>query len=106
MRAKDIAAEFIESVPNTEEEEQMQKALLSLMNTFIEDFKNLQVARNIQLDRALIPLCKEMDQKWNSVRSKLYKSYGIHVIIPYGFREILKDQVPQVYRYYMQNLNN
>lgn len=101
MKSKEITKAFVATAPDIINEEARTKALSEMINTFINDLHSLKEARNIQTDQGLLPIFRELDQKWNAVRRQLCKHYGVNVIIQNGFRQILKQQMPMAYEFYV-----
>lgn len=101
MRSKQIVKEFIDKAKDLSSEEVINDALDDIVNQFIKDFSNLKKSRNIKFDKALIPLFKELDRKWNCVRGLLFKHYKEHLIKTNGFGIILKTRFPIAYEYYI-----
>lgn len=105
MKAKQIAQEFIEAVPDIRNKEERERAVIRMIAIFDKDFHQIRKSRNIRFDRALIPIFKELDQKWNSVRCKLKAHYGVSVIVPNGFRIHLQEMYHPAYELYMNSLS-
>ncbi len=104
MKSKQIAKNAIIKLTEKPTEELINSAISDICKVFIEDFHHLRKARNIKFDSALVPLFKEMDQKWNTVRALLFQHYNIHLIVSNGFRTLLKRMNLRAYEFYMKSL--
>jgi len=103
MKSKFITKKFIEIAKDLSAEKQINEALHELITIFNSDFHDLKKIRNIKTDQALIPLFDELNKKWNTVRSLIYKHYKQHIIKPNGFTEILKTSYPLAYTYWLNS---
>ena len=106
MKSKQIVKHFIIKSKDLKDQELINQAIDRTVKIFIDDFINLRKARNIRFDSGLIPLFKELDQKWNTVRALLFKHYKVHLIKYNGFRIILKTRMPVAYKFYMKSLKH
>lgn len=104
MKAKQYAQQFIENVPDIMDTEKRNAEIKALCKGFWNDFDNLKTERKVTTDQGFIPIFKELDQKWNSVRIRLKKHYGVNVIINNGFKILLKQSAPLAYKFYMDSV--
>ncbi len=104
MKAKEIVKKFVGKVKdNLSNEGLINECIDEIVIQFWNDFAHLRSARNIKFDKGLLPLFRELDNKWNTVRRLLFKRYGQHLIKPEGFGIILKMRFPKGYEYYKNN---
>ena len=93
MKAKELAAAFIYSVGNnifldkekTKLKSEVTEAVRSLVLQFANDLERLVTARNVGSLSSAANLLDEFNVKWNAVRRRLFKHYGIHLISKDGF---------------------
>lgn len=94
MKSKELAKRFIESTDQ-------KSMLVDIINEFGEEFKRLQKARNIKFDRGLIPIFRDMDNKYKSFASLVNKHYNKKMLKYTGFQIWLKQFYPIAYDYYI-----
>ena len=91
MKAKDYANKFIVA-------ENKNDTLVEIAKEFLGEIEALAKARNAKLNSALIPICKELNQKWCKFAYIVNKKYSESDPIKYtGFKEVLKHASPEIY---------
>ena len=103
MKTKQYVAEFTAFIPTLEDQRNLPAALMNLANTLMLDLVQTKEKRNIQTDRALVPLVNEFQKKWLSIRAKLYRHYGQHILASDGFLNLLLKKYPEVHLLYVHS---
>lgn len=103
-KAKEYAQEFISNVTDLQDKEKLEAEIKKMTDGFFEDMRFLIKERNISKDEGLIPVVKELNAKWNSVKIKLKKHYGVNVIVDNGMSLLIKQNFPDFYSFYKSKI--
>ena len=91
MRAKDYADRYISS-------ENKKETVVEIARDFLIEIETLSEARNAKFDKALIPICKELNKKWVKFADIVNKKYPVSEPIKYtGFKELVQRASPELY---------
>lgn len=91
MKAKEYAVMYFEA-------ENKYQVSEKIMVMFIMEIKTLIEARNAKYDRALIPICNELDNKWRKFASIVNANYPAAPVFKYtGFQNVVKSAMPELY---------
>ena len=63
---------------------------------FAMEIKDIIKQRNIQFDRAIPGIVRELNQKWNAVANMFEKKYGASPIARDGFAKAIKKQLNSI----------
>lgn len=80
----------------SEDDEKANHALSEFIKALNDDVQELQKLRHVQFDRGIIPIMKEMNQKWNAVVRLFEKEYGRSPIKPDGFKIFWIRSMPEL----------
>lgn len=80
----------------SEDDEKANHALSEFIKALNDDVQELQKLRHVQFDRGIIPIMKEMNQKWNAVVRLFEKEYGHSPIKPDGFKIFWIRSMPEL----------
>lgn len=98
MKATEYAAKVLKA--NTGEE--YTSAVVEVTKEFLEEMHQLIEKRKVLLNRGVIPIIKEQDQKYRKfaclINEVLPEGYG--KVKPSGFMEVLAKLHPGVYHFY------
>lgn len=78
----------------SEDDETVNNALSKFIMAFNDEVSELQKIRHVRFDRGIIPIMKEMNQKWNAVVRLFEKEYGCSPIRLDGFKIFWTQSVP------------
>lgn len=95
MKAKEyyiLVKEGIETGTATE----LKKAVDEMFLGMNREVQELQKKRNVQFDRGIFPIIKEMNDKWNAVVNLIEKDYGESPIVRNGFRNFWVAKIPEL----------
>ncbi len=97
MKAKQYAEKYTNSSL-----EEKDKTLYEIARMFIGEIDELKRARNAKFDRALLPILKELNQKWMKfaeiVNTKYYPK--TQPIKYEGFQEIVRVYFPPLFQFW------
>ena len=95
MKAKDYADKFFSA-------ENKREALVEIARSFLAEIVTLSNARNAKFARALVPICKELNQKWVKFAGIVNKKYPVSEPVKYtGFKELVKTFSEETYLLWM-----
>ena len=60
----------------SEKDDKVLKAISDLVHDFNKEVTELREIRHVKFDRGMIPILKEMNQKWNAIVRLFQKEYG------------------------------
>jgi len=80
----------------SEKDDKVLKAISDLVHEFNKEVTELREIRHVKFDRGMIPILKEMNQKWNAIVRLFQKEYGATPIKPDGFKTFWLDQMPEL----------
>lgn len=91
MKAKEYADKYLKS-------DEKEKEIVEIARLFLLEIETLSNARNAKFDRALIPICKELEQKWHKFASLVNAKLPVTKPIMYsGFKNLVKKASPELY---------
>ena len=76
--------------------EATNKAISNLIQALNADLLELQRIRHVKFDRGIIPILREVNQKWNAIVCLFEKEYGASPIKPDGFKIFWLKQMPEL----------
>ena len=89
MKAKQYADQFMAELNTAKTEEDINQAAVNLVIQLNKEVEDLKEQRHIKFDRGFIPICKELNQKWNAIVSIIEKRTGQQVLKENGYRDFL-----------------
>lgn len=91
MKAKEYAEKYLKS--DTKETE-----IVEIAKSFLIEIETLSKSRNAKFDRALVHICKELNQKWITFATLVNKNLPVTEQITYnGFNELVKRMSPELH---------
>lgn len=72
------------------------KAISDLIGDLNKEVKELQELRHVQFDRGMLPILKEINQKWNAIVRLFQKEYGAAPIKADGFKIFWLEKMPEL----------
>lgn len=91
MKAKEYAEKYMQS-------DEKEKTIVEIAKLFLHEIESLSNARNAKFSKALIPICKELDNKWMKFAEIVNKKLPITQPISYlGFKNLVKKASPELY---------
>lgn len=98
MKAKEYAENYLKS-------DNKEKELVEIARSFLCEIETLSKARNAKFDTALIPICKELNQKWMTFATLVNKKLPVSEPISYGgFKELVKYASPELHILWLSGL--
>ena len=94
MKAKQYASKYIAKLYNTRTEEEISHITLELLVQLMKEGEDLKQKRHVKFDKGFIPICKELNQKWNVIADLVKKEMCIEVLKPNAYRDFLFLKVP------------
>lgn len=67
MKAKQYADQFMAELNNAKTEDDIDQAAVNLVIRLNKELEDLKQQRHVKFDRGFIPICKELNQKWNVI---------------------------------------
>jgi hypothetical protein len=97
MKAKEYADMYIKA-------ENKQDEAVKIVKMFLQEIIDLSKARNAKFDRALIPICKDLNQKWVKYAQLVNKHYPVTEPIKYsGFKGVIEKFNPELYQLWLSS---
>ena len=97
MKAKEYATKYIQS-------DDKYKVIIDIGKEFLNEITELAETRKVKSDKALVPICKELDQKWIKFAEIVNKKYPASQPIRYaGFRLLIQQASPELYIHIISN---
>ena len=94
MKAKQYASEYVAKLNHSKTEEEINHATVGLLVQLMKEGEDLKQKRHVRFDRGFIPICKELNQKWNVIADIVEKEMGMTVLVPNAYRDFLFLKVP------------
>ena len=67
---------------------------MELLVQLLKEGEDLKQKRHVKFDRGFIPICKELNQKWNVIVDLVEKEMGMEVLKPNTYRYFLFLKIP------------
>lgn len=80
----------------SEDDKKVSLALWEFILALSNDAQELIKLRHVEFDCGVIPIMKEMNQKWNTVVRLFEKEYGGSPIKPDGFKIFWIEKMPEL----------
>jgi hypothetical protein len=91
MKAKEYAEKYLQS-------DEKEKTIVEIARLFLLEIESLSNARNAKFDKALIPICKELNNKWIKFAEIVNKKFPITQPISYfGFKNLISKAFPELF---------
>jgi hypothetical protein len=91
MKAKEYAENYMKSDNKNDE-------IINIARSFLTEIDIMAKARNAKMDSALIPICRELNQKWITFATLVNKKLPISEPIKYtGFTDLVKTYSPELF---------
>lgn len=94
MKAKQYASEYIAKLNHSKTEEEINHITMGLLVQLMKEGEDLKQKRHVRFDKGFIPICKELNQKWNVIADLVEKEMGMEVLKSNGYRDFLFMKVP------------
>lgn len=94
MKAKQYASEYVAKLNHSKTEEEINHVTVELLVQLLKEGEDLKQKRHVRFDRGFIPICKELNQKWNVIADLVKKEMGMTVLVPNAYRDFLFLKVP------------
>ena len=78
MKAQEYFDKYFSELPKSNEEAQV--VANKMLVDFTQEAKDLMDKRKIQFDSGAVGVIRELNEKWNSVASKVEKKYGFKIL--------------------------
>ena len=96
MKAKEYVDKYYENLTSKDENISLA-ASKELFKEFIIDEPNALIqARNVKFDRGLIPIFKELNQKWLALGKQMEQKYGRPILKKDAFRDFWVERIPEL----------
>lgn len=92
MKAKEYYEKY---APNllSEDRETVKNAGEALTRDFMDEVSAISEKRKVSRPESLVDIIKELNQKWNALRSLFIKRDRKPVLAENGFRDLMQDQI-------------
>lgn len=94
MKAKQYASEYVAKLNHSKTEEEINHITMDLLVQLMKEGEDLKQKRHVKFDKGFIPICKELNQKWNVIADLVEKDTGMEVLRPNGYRDFLFMKLP------------
>lgn len=98
MKAKEYFEKYGEAIHEEYEKQNGAKEATELLKDFLKEMDDIKEKRHIKFDRGLVPLIREMNQKWNALANLFKQKYGEETLKRDGFWNYLEGQIPELKR--------
>lgn len=78
MKAQEYVDKYFAELPKTATE--MEEAAKEMFREISREINTLREKRNVKTDSGAVSIVREIDEKWNSISSKIEKKYGVQII--------------------------
>ena len=96
MKAKEYVDKYYERLTSKDESISVV-ASKELFKDFIIDEPNALIqARNVKFDRGMIPIFKELNQKWFALCKQMEQKFGSPVLKRDAFRDFWIERIPEL----------
>ncbi len=92
-KAKDYYEQYKLAMLN---DDMIVDAIRDLIGDLNLEVKELQEVRHVKFDRAIYPILKEMNQKWNAIVRLFEKEYGVSPIKTDGYKIYWINKIPRL----------
>lgn len=96
MKAIEYFEKFGERIFQEAIDDKEGKGISDLMIAFMTETKELMKKRHIQIDRGMVPIIREQNQKWNALCNLFEKKKGASPIRYNGFLLFLQNEIPEL----------
>lgn len=94
MKAKQYASEYIAKLNHSKTEEEINHVTVELLVQLLKEGEDLKQKRHVKFDKGFIPICKELNQKWNVIADIVEKEMGMTVLVHNAYRDFLFLKIP------------
>lgn len=94
MKAKQYASEYVAKLNAAKTEEEINRVTVELLVQLMKEGEDLKQKRHVRFDKGFIPICKELNQKWNVIADLVEKEMGMTILAPNAYRDFLFLKVP------------
>lgn len=94
MKVKQYASEYVAKLNHSKTEEEINHITMDLLIRLMKESEDLARKRHVKFDKGFIPICKELNQKWNVIADLVEKEMGMEVLRPNTYRDFLFLKVP------------
>jgi len=94
MKAQEYANSFFDAVKRSRNDDEVTKAVHNILIEFMEEGRDLSIARKVETDSATIAILKEQSAKWRAFARIVNKKYGVFLIKTNGFKEYILSKLP------------
>ena len=95
MKAKEYYEKYAPSLLS-EDKEIAKTAIEALAREFMDEVSSISEQRKISRPESAVDVIKELNQKWNALRSLFIKLDRKPVLAENGFRDIMQDQIDKL----------
>ena len=96
MKAKEYVDKYYERLTSKDESISVA-ASKELFKEFIIDEPNALIqARNVKFDRGMIPIFKELNQKWFALCKQMEHKFGSPILKKDAFRDFWIERIPEL----------
>ena len=97
MKAKDYAKMYFDA-------EDKNKISVEIARKFLLEIESISKARNVRFDRGLVPICNELNNKWQKFAQTVNEKFPVTKPILYnGFKNLVKKASPELYILWINN---
>lgn len=94
MKAKQYASEYVAKLNRFKTEGEINHVTVELLVQLLKEGEDLKQKRHVKFDKGFIPICKELNQKWNVIADIVEKEMGMTVLVPNAYRDFLFLKIP------------
>ena len=94
MKAKQYASEYVAKLNAAKTEEEINNVTVGLLVQLMKEGEDLKQKRHVRFDKGFIPICKELNQKWNVIADLVEKEMDMTVLAPNAYRDFLFLKIP------------
>lgn len=96
MKAIEYFEKFGERIFQEAIDGKESKGISDLMIAFMAETKELMKKRHIQIDRGMVALIREQNQKWNALCNLFEKKKGVSPLRRNGLLLFLQNEIPEL----------
>ena len=78
MKAQEYVDKYFAELPETATER--EEAAKEMFREISREINTLREKRNVRTDSGAVGIVREINEKWNSISSKIEKKYGVQII--------------------------
>lgn len=95
MKAKEYYEKYAADLLS-EDQTTIKNAVEALTRDFMDEVSAISEKRKVSRPESLVDIIKELNQKWNALRSLFIKRDRKPVLAENGFRDIMQDQIDKL----------